>query len=607
MYTITGRKLIENVLFDPFWIVLHLWFRGALGEYETLDDLISAEEAELRITTPDAPLFVACKPGGTELLPIPLNARAFGGQVKGMVTKISMPFLRFYDLRRTAADEFSNKIGPQSAGLILGHKDSNSLLTQKYSYGPGNLDVLGIRTGEAEDQFLPGTKSRLELRLRSGSAICLVSKAIAALAHDQDDQDEQDDEDNEDSVGNVALASLEKKNKKTVKDARKQAVKDNSEVHAAQQEVNRRWDRWLQLLDPGSPLFRAAKKQKKKQNMMSKITNNPLYEEIQDEDLKQRLSTHESDVRDAFKALVTVTQRVSRQATKITKSKIASDFSKSNIDTYQHKDQAVAHSKEKSSLVAQAIKTASKAETLSQSDVAAINREEDNTPAEQAVEDCRAALNFSIGRMVNQAPSDVSQALVDDILDKAADDVEIPEEDADLFRDGKPPEPWKEVGTEKITNVTVGDVRAELMRVVAAPVLFERECKANFEKNGGKYVCENCQRLDPTAEPATFTSETNLRKHRRNLHTEWNDLEIDMQHEDKFKCPGVCGPNKQFKDVRQTRKHCLSADCADQKGFIAMKAIHDEAMKRNAAARKRQPAAQELDIRQRDQIRQQHL
>ncbi|KAG9120394.1 hypothetical protein FRC07_004134 [Ceratobasidium sp. 392] len=33
-YTITARKSIKNALIDPWWIVLHLWLQGALGDYK---------------------------------------------------------------------------------------------------------------------------------------------------------------------------------------------------------------------------------------------------------------------------------------------------------------------------------------------------------------------------------------------------------------------------------------------------------------------------------------------------------------------------------------------------------------------------------------------
>ncbi|KAG9118932.1 hypothetical protein FRC07_006293, partial [Ceratobasidium sp. 392] len=587
MYTITARKSIKNVLFDPWWI--------------TLDDLISAQENELRITSPDQPLFLSCKPGGTELVAdVPMQARAFGGIVKDIVTNIHMPELTWYDLRRDLADDFSRKMGPRTAGLVLGHKDASSITTEKYSYGPGNLDVLGIRTGEAEDQFLPGTASRLELRIRSGSAISLVSKAIAALARDLPEEPEEEEEANQESEGNAALAALEKKTKAAVKKARKQVVKEDDRVHAANQEVHRRWDKWLEVMVLGSPLYLAVKHKTRKQNQICKITGHDLYAEaLENQEMKEELEKHEAELREAFKAQVKVTQKVSRQAAEETRAQLHSDFRKSNIDTYHDKDKAVAYSKETSSLVLNAVEAASNSKAtpseLPTSDdiIAAMNQEEDNEPVEQAVKDCREALNFSLGRMVEKRPRSDELSADNILADAVADAAPAPEDENELFRGGQPAEPWKDNNEpEPVSGITIADVRAFLIRLVAEPILFERECRANFEQNGGRYVCEKCHQLDPTAEPAVFTSETNLRKHRRNIHTEWNDLVLDMKHGDKFKCPGVCGTSKEFNDEEETRDHCLSDDCKDQKGFLEMKATHDAAVERNVAARKNQPAAQ---------------
>ncbi|KAG9120395.1 hypothetical protein FRC07_004135 [Ceratobasidium sp. 392] len=283
---------------------------------------MSAKENQLRITSPNKPLFLASKPGGTELMPgVPLLTGRWAEIVKDIVKSAGMPHLTAYDLRRDIADDFARKLGNDAASLVLGHRDAGaSVLTESYSLGPGNLDVLGIRTGEAEDQYLPGTASRVELRLRSGTAICLVSKAIAALAHDQPEEIESDNQpevesDDEPSIGKAALDSLEKKNKKAVKDARKQAVAENEQIHAANQEVVRRWDLWFQTMVPGSPLYMKFANTAKKQNQINNIKSHDLYVELaQNEAVANKLADREKSLRDAFKALAKLTQKVSRQA-----------------------------------------------------------------------------------------------------------------------------------------------------------------------------------------------------------------------------------------------------------------------------------------------------
>ncbi|KAG9120396.1 hypothetical protein FRC07_004136 [Ceratobasidium sp. 392] len=243
-----------------------------------------------------------------------------------------------------------------------------------------------------------------------------------------------------------------------------------------------------------------------------------------------------------------------------------------------------------------------------------MNKDEDDAPVEEAAEGCREALNFHQGRFAGKrtAANQPDQPSLEDILKEAAappKEPEIPPED-ELFQGGKPAEPWKDIDEpEPIEGITIREVRSALMRIVVGPVLFERGCKANLAKNGGKLVCSKCRQLDPEAEPNVFASESNLRGHIRNIHTEWNDLALDMKYEGRFKCPGVCGTSKQFEDVEQVREHCLSTDCKDQKGFLAMKAIHDAAAKRRSEARKKEPAEQggAVHARKRGQIRKQQL
>ncbi|KAG8721559.1 hypothetical protein FRC09_007695 [Ceratobasidium sp. 395] len=621
-YTITPRKLIGNALIDPIWIVLHIWLQGGLGDYETLDDLILAKESVLRITKPDAPLFLASVPGGTKLLPgIPLLTGRFAEMVKDIVTAVNMAGLTFYDLRRSAADHFSNTIGSSTASLVLGHQDASSTLTEHYSYGPGNIDVLGIRTGEAEDQYLPGAESRLELRLRSGTAIRLISKAIAALGQDPQGDDEPELND-QSSEGKVALTALEEKNRKTIKSARKEAVTENTEVHALEQECIRRWDLWLEPMVPGSPLYIAAARKAKKQSQINGIKSNALYvAAIEDEDLKTTLEDREKRLRDAFKELVKVKQRVSRHAADGAKGQIASDLNKSNIDTYHDTDKAVEYSKETSSLVVDAVETsrlsgASSSKTKPTPDlpvsekelVAAMNDDDNHVPAGELAGKCRDALNFHQGRLGKRVERP-DRPSIQDIVNQAEASSNEPEpSDDELFQGGQPAEPWKDDQPETIKNTTMRDVRTGLVRIVAEPALFERECEANLARNNGQLVCPKCSKLNPETEPIVFTSVSNLRGHIRNIHTEWNDLTYDMKWEDGFKCPGVCGASRRFESIKQTREHCLSADCRDQKGFQAMKAIHDAAANRRAAARKDQPAAHTaIHARQRDRIRMEHL
>ncbi|KAF8593615.1 hypothetical protein BDV93DRAFT_516429 [Ceratobasidium sp. AG-I] len=99
---------------------------------------------------------------------------------------------------------------------------------------------------------------------------------------------------------------------------------------------------------------------------------------------------------------------------------------------------------------------------------------------------------------------------------------------------------------EVIKEASMSEVCVAIIKLVVAPILYERKCKERKKSNGGKFLCHHCLELDPKKERCEFVQLVALKRHIWRHHTEWHDLQLKMvtDKKDQFKCPGVCGPTK---------------------------------------------------------------
>ncbi|CCO37335.1 hypothetical protein BN14_11490 [Rhizoctonia solani AG-1 IB] len=158
-YWLRGLSKAHNQLFDTSWIVVYAWIRGCLGHYPTLTDLLNTTDDELVITSPKAPFLLKPNMGGTHLTDEPWNSNGLSAAVVSSASKSGLENVSMGSFRRGAAKDLSSKCGNADAGLVLAHKDSHTVSTTFYSDAVANINLTGIRTGEATEHYRPGAEA----------------------------------------------------------------------------------------------------------------------------------------------------------------------------------------------------------------------------------------------------------------------------------------------------------------------------------------------------------------------------------------------------------------------------------------------------------------
>ncbi|KAG9086038.1 hypothetical protein FS749_003948 [Ceratobasidium sp. UAMH 11750] len=644
LFWFRALQRVQNLLFDPWWIVAYTWARGALEKYKTLEDLLTTEDDELVITRPNEPFFVSAVPGGTKLdYSKPMLAKRLSETMKRLGERINIPDLTMYTLRRDFANDASNKLGPAAASLVLNHKDQASILTEHYSRGAGNLDLLGIRTGEASEHFLPGAESALAMRVRVGSAMIMLSKAIALSGQLGGQSLEEESTDMVLSRGDDAMAKVKELDAEAIAEAQEKACKEDELLHARGLEVDHHWKLYLSTFGEGSELYTAASRYSHALSVISKIKSLPSYKAaIKDKKTEDKYEEAEASLRIATKLYNQRKQAVRKVAKQKAEKELALKRSKSNIDTIRDKDAALEYFNQTSSLITAAVTasssksrtktistlndppppaspepgstpvvplatdsgsgTAPTTTTMSPDDrVAAINQAEEEEPLEDILASYKESLSYKPNNLIGDGNY---RAAVEELLDVEIRDAEPPKEQP-LDSDTPPPE-WKDDDMpELIKDVSTADVRIALMKTVLDPLLFQRETEERI-KADGKVLCYKCIESRPDAEPRAFSTLSNLKRHMWQQHTAWSDLPAKMKCGTRFMCPGACGRAKQFDSVDEVYGHCLSKDCKDQEGYLAMKAAHDSIDQRRYEVQKHK-LEETATVYRRDQKRAQHL
>ncbi|KAG8700776.1 hypothetical protein FRC09_005767, partial [Ceratobasidium sp. 395] len=444
-------RLIKNLLFDNWVIVVYLWGRGCLPQYETLNDLINAKEDELVLSKKEEPFFLSSAPGGTRLIPNEaLSSSRLSGNVGDACKASGFPDLAFYDLRKDAANDFERKLGSGAASLHLAHKEAATLVTEHYSLGAGNVDITGVRTGEAVDQFAHGYESRLAMRARDGTALCYISNVIALAGKtDSDDSDEEGGDEN-DNVER-AMEKAKKAREVLVETAVENALRESEEVRKCQAVVEQRWDAWIQTFVPGSDLYMHYKLKSPYmvQTNISEVKKWAQYKAAVEEDagFKAEVEAAEKALRDAFDSFATKKKFISKVTTRAIKKELDQKQIETHADTYKDKNRAIEYLERPSALAAKT-STSRQGPILqekpvpeadqpvdrpnvqpSQEQILALNEEDDDLVAEEAVEEYNKLLNYlpagfrdGVGSRIQKTLNEVQK----DIQEQA--DAEIPDE-----------------------------------------------------------------------------------------------------------------------------------------------------------------------------------
>ncbi|KAF8593616.1 hypothetical protein BDV93DRAFT_516430 [Ceratobasidium sp. AG-I] len=323
----------HNILFDPWWTVVYLWLQGCLGNYEMLEDLLTTKDDELIITSPNEPFhdsFLTSKPAQQKT--------------------------------------FSNKIGSSAASLVLGHQDASSVLNKSYSYAAGNFDVVGIRTGEAANQFLPGSEDE--------------PKGV------------ESDTNEETGKVNKALTTVKESKKKAVNTAKDLVQQDDGEQIKLEAKVTALWNQWVDTMGPGSPLHMKASGYKPIQQNISVLKGKSLYADRlkSNKELEGRV---ENDLRAAFDCLNKHNKSVCRNSSQVAACEYEGN---QHADTITNKDAAVAYTEKPTALIAEA-KEALISKCLTSNDLMALlNQEEEEEDFLQALKSHQELLGFAAGQ-----------------------------------------------------------------------------------------------------------------------------------------------------------------------------------------------------------------
>ncbi|CAE6416348.1 unnamed protein product [Rhizoctonia solani] len=152
----------------------------------------------------------------------------------------------------------------------------------------------------------------------------------------------------------------------------------------------------------------------------------------------------------------------------------------------------------------------------------------------------------------------------DDSLESEAGQASNPDDDLDL---------------EYTADLDTPQVRAMLMRYTLAPIIADREYRKQIEyqEDGGIIYCTKCDQFPQyQSNRRIFKSRRSLNRHLPD-HTEWHDLELRMKAKQgkQYGCPAM-SCQKGFESIAETKAHCLSEKCPEQKGFQTMKDTDDK-------------------------------
>ncbi|CAE6442389.1 unnamed protein product [Rhizoctonia solani] len=557
----------HNIIFDTFWIVAFIWARGCLANYPTPHDLLTTKDAELVITSPDEPFLLVPNKGATKLLMKPWTAKGLSAAISGVGKACGLGVTQ-YSFRRNFANKAGIALGGQEASMAMGHQEGQTVLSTNYSHGAGNYDLLGIMVGEATEQYRPGTETALQMRVRVGTAVVTLSKAIAQSNRmDYDLADSDSDSDSPEPEDNNGVVDVDKALKR-----------EDEELQQHEKRMEIQWTLYLDTFGRGSPLYEAVKGYKRTQiSILGKITKHNLYQKAaKDPKFLARVEPAEKALRDA-NVLYRKCIQATRKRGKTEGAKALEQKKKENVASIQDTDASLAYLKEPSTLLTEASKTASTSKSTSapgpsrttanasnlsatEQTIEALSRDEDEDQDE--IEEVYQNLQgFKQNNLAGQKHIDA--------VKEAADGV--PEEgDSD---EGE----WKDHDEpERIPLASAYDMRVSLTSLALDPILFEREMQAQIEADDGKILCQKCRvYCDEDEEPHNFSSLSHLKRHMWQQHTEWSELVLKMKYQDRFMCPGCCGSQQQFDSIDEVYEHCLSDDCPDNVAFEMMKADHD--------------------------------
>ncbi|CAE7233475.1 unnamed protein product [Rhizoctonia solani] len=579
--TVVGRRMNiwlralskgHNMIFDTFWIVIYIWARGCLAGYPTIHDLLTTQDAELVITSPNEPFLLAPNRGATKLDNKPWNANGLGRAMSGLAKSCNLHGVTMYSYRRGFANTMSVTRGREETSMAMGHKDGQSVLTVNYSHGAGNIDLLGIMTGEAADQYRPGAESALQMRVRVGVAVMMLSKAIAQSSTINDNLDE----DNPDTAADGGDVDVHKA---------------DGELEKLDTKISDAWSKYMDSLDRGSALYRAVDPYKKTNvGILKNIKGHKLYlKAAKKPEFVKRMEPVEKELREACEKYRKRTQFLRKKGKIEAEKELEKNKATTNKPSVENTDTALRHVQTSSTLVSEAVKqapnphrsnaTAGASNAAGPSNVAGPSKSNVSEPT-QALDEAHQAIE-KLSRDEEEDEDEVRESYRELRRFKqnnlmGAAHLQDVEEAADAPE--PPPEgEWKDQDEqEQIPMASTYDIRVFLTRMVLDPILFEREMRAQIEADGGKILCQKCRiYVGEDEEPHNYASLSNLMRHIREKHTEWSELVPQMECGDSFKCPGVCGADQQFDSIEEVYDHCLSDDCPDHEAFRMMHAEHE--------------------------------
>ncbi|KAG8712020.1 hypothetical protein FRC11_001220 [Ceratobasidium sp. 423] len=608
-YWLKALTKSHNIIFDTFWIVGYVFARGGFI-YKTIRELVTTQDDPLVLATPEAPLLLACKPGGTELVDRPWTARKMGHAITAASKGAGLENVTSYDYRRGFANDMTVKVGADETSVALGHKDRQTVLSTHYSHAAGNYNLLGIRTGEDTEQYRPGAETALQMRVRIGIAMVVVSKAIARTMSGDPSGDEDESEDETGlNTENTAGPSVEKAIKASKKEDQEFIQKFQEEFRAKDEILQNKedilkakWEAYLNTFTRGSPLYNLAKGYKKTNiGILNNIKQHKFYvTRASDPEFRAEAEAAEKELRDANEALryhfQQAQKKASRQATSLLRER-----NEGASSTVQAKDAALDYLKGTSSLITDASKALSNSgagpsppvgpsgsksrrkkssKSKSKSSKAGSSKtapEPANPPArptgpldKETAEAHIASISTEELDESDGEVADVYQQLEKFKLNNLAGGDTLEAAKKTFHQE----EEWGDKDQEERLKIAEPyDLRVELLDMALDPIMFERELKAQIQADDGKILCQKCKVYGGS--PTSFKNRGNLKRHMWQQHTDWSELILKMESGDRFRCPGGCGDDQLFDTPDKVYEHCVSDDCVDQKAFQMMKDQHD--------------------------------
>ncbi|CAE6432443.1 unnamed protein product [Rhizoctonia solani] len=547
----------HNIIFDTFWIVSYIWARGCLAAYPELPDLLTTKDAQLVITSPDEPFLCTPNQGATKLLNTPWSAKGLSGAMSGLGRDCRLEGVTMYAYRRGFAQKMAMAIGHTEASMAMGHKDGESVLSRHYSNGAGNYNLLGIMVGEATDQYRPGAETALQMRVRVGTAVTMLSKVIAQSTR-------IDDSDDEDSEPEVEVDEV---------------VDADEELQELKRSLAHHWTLYLDTFGRGSPLYAVADGYKKtKISIILKITSHKLYTEAaKDQEFLAQAKKAENALREVNERYQKCSQGVLKRGKIEAKDKLDKKRAKETKASIQDTDAALGYLKETPELLNEASKKASAASlapSAPRPSGSKTSTSASKIEAEKAIQDLSRDEEEDDQGEVTEVYKELGKFKPNNLAGK---------KHGEAFQeamDGTPDEPegeWKDKDEpERIPLASAYDMRVSLATLALDPILFQREMEAQIKADGGKILCQKCRLYcEEGEEPHNFKTLSSLKRHMWQQHTEWSELIPKMECGDCFMCPGSCGSKQQFDSIEKVYKHCLSDDCPDNEAFKMMETQHN--------------------------------